>query len=43
VLDALGLQAHEKIAGFVHIGRPPGVPEDRPRPPLEEIASRYTS
>lgn len=41
VLDALGLKPHEKIAGFVHIGRPPGTPEDRPRPPLEEIASRY--
>lgn len=41
VLDALGLKPHEKIAGFVHIGRPPGMPEDRPRPPLEEIASRY--
>jgi len=43
VLDALGLQPHEKIAGFVHIGRPPGVPEDRPRPPLDEIATRYSS
>jgi nitroreductase len=41
VLDALGLKAHEKIAGFVHIGRPPGAPEDRPRPPLSEIASRF--
>ena len=41
VLDALGLAPHEKIAGFVHIGRPPGVPEDRPRPPLTEIATRY--
>ena len=41
VLDALGLKPHEKIAGFVHIGRPPGMREDRPRPPLEEIASRY--
>jgi nitroreductase len=41
VLNALGLQPHEKIAGFVHIGRPPGVPEDRPRPLLGEIASRY--
>jgi nitroreductase len=41
VLDALGLQPHEKIAGFVHIGRPPGVPEDRPRPPLAEIATRF--
>src|SRR5580698_5681774 len=41
VLDALGLASHEKIAGFVHIGRPPGAPEDRPRPPLNEIASRF--
>ena len=24
VLDALGLEPHERIAGFVHIGRPPG-------------------
>jgi nitroreductase len=40
-LDALGLEPHERIAGFVHIGRPPGVPEDRPRPPLSEIASRF--
>jgi nitroreductase len=41
VLDTLGLQPHEKIAGFVHIGRPPGVPEDRPRPPLADITTRY--
>ena len=40
-LDALGLQPHERIAGFVHIGRPPGVPEDRPRPPLAEIVTRF--
>ena len=43
VLDTLGLEPHEKIAGFVHVGRPPGVPEDRPRPPLDEIATRYSS
>ena len=43
VLDTLGLKPHEKIAGFVHIGRPPGKPEDRPRPPLAEIASRYSN
>src|SRR5215472_4193647 len=41
VLDALGLAAHERIAGFIHIGRPPGRPEDRPRPPLQEIATRF--
>jgi nitroreductase len=43
VLDVLGLKPHEKIAGFVHIGRPPGAPEDRPRPALAEIATRYSS
>ena len=43
VLDALGLKPHERIAGFVHIGRPPGPPEDRPRPPLDEIATRFSA
>ncbi|HUI14785.1 MAG TPA: nitroreductase [Xanthobacteraceae bacterium] len=42
-LDALGLAPHERIAGFVHIGRPPGAPEDRPRPPLDEIATRFSA
>jgi nitroreductase len=43
VLDALGLAQHERIAGFIHIGRPPAPPEDRPRPPLNEIAVRFTA
>ncbi len=42
-LDALGLAAHERIAGFVHIGTPARPPEDRPRPPLPEIVTRYGS
>src|SRR6266581_8230053 len=37
VLDALGLAPNEKIAGFVHIGRPAKPIEDRPRPPLDQI------
>ena len=41
VLDGLGLAANEKIAGFVHIGRAARPPEDRPRPPLSEIVSRF--
>ena len=41
VLDALGVGANEKIAGFVHIGRPVKPPEDRPRPPLQEIVTRF--
>ena len=42
VLDALGLAPHEKIAGFVHIGRAAPA-EDRPRPPLATIVTRYGS
>ncbi|MES1155270.1 MAG: nitroreductase, partial [Pseudorhodoplanes sp.] len=41
VLDALGLAASERIAGFVHIGKPAQPPEDRPRPPLSDIVTRY--
>src|ERR1700736_6486829 len=41
VLDALGLAANEKVVGFVHIGRAAQPPEDRPRPPLSEIVSRF--
>ena len=41
VLDALGLAAHERIAAFVHIGRPVQTPEDRPRPSLGEIVTRF--
>jgi nitroreductase len=43
VLDALGLTDNERIAGFVHIGRPSEPPEDRPRPPLGEIATRFAA
>jgi nitroreductase len=41
VLDAWGLAPHERVAGFIHIGTPPSAPEDRPRPPLSEIATRF--
>ena len=42
VLDALGLSANERIAGFVHIGTPAKPPEDRDRPKLESIVTRYS-
>ena len=42
VLDALGIGANEKVAGFVHIGRPAQPVEDRPRPPLMDIVTRYS-
>ena len=41
VLDRLGLAAHEKVAGFVHIGRRTGAVEDRPRPSLADIVTRF--
>jgi nitroreductase len=41
VLDRLGLAANERIAGFVHIGRPAKPPEDRDRPRLADIVSFY--
>jgi nitroreductase len=41
VLDALGVRAEERIAGFIHIGRQAKPVEDRPRPPLEAIVTRF--
>jgi nitroreductase len=40
VLDALGLSPAEKLAGFIHLGRPQEVPGDRPRPDLADIVTR---
>ena len=41
VLDVLGLAANERIAGFVHIGRPAKPPEDRERPNLAALVTRF--
>ena len=41
VLDGLGLAANERIAGFVHIGTPAKPPEDRDRPKLDTIVTRF--
>lgn len=38
---ALGLLPGEKFAGFLHIGGSKGAPEDRPRPSLEAIVTRF--
>ena len=38
---ALGLAEHERIAGFVHIGRPTQVIEDRVRPEMAEIITHF--
>lgn len=42
VLERLGLAAEERIVGFVHIGTPAKPPEDRPRPPLSDIVTRFS-
>ncbi len=39
--EAIGLAERERVAGFVHIGRPKLVLEDRPRPPLSEILTVF--
>ena len=38
---AIGLAEHERIAGFIHIGRATVAIEDRPRPPLAEIMTTF--
>jgi nitroreductase len=40
-LDALGLKADERFAGFIHIGTPSKPSEDRPRPVLSDIVTRF--
>ena len=41
VLTALGLSPDEKLAGFIHIGRAERPTDDRPRPALSEIVTRF--
>jgi hypothetical protein len=35
------LKADEKLAGFIHIGTPSKPSEDRPRPALSDIVTRF--
>jgi nitroreductase len=41
VLDGFGLTPDEKLAGFIHIGTPTKASEDRPRPALSDIVTRF--
>ncbi len=41
VLGGLGLKADEKLAGLIHIGTASKPSEDRPRPALSEIVTRF--
>ena len=35
----LGLDAHETVAGFIHIGRETAVPSERPRPDVAALTT----
>lgn len=37
----LGLKEHEKLAGFIHIGRPTTAVDDRVRPVLSDLITRF--
>lgn len=41
VLDVLGVEPHERIAGYIHIGTVAEVPTERPRPVLADIVTRF--
>jgi nitroreductase len=41
VLTRLGVERHEKLAGFIHIGRNDSPREDRSRPALADIVTRF--
>lgn len=38
----LGIAPHERVIGFIHIGRHPGGTPDRPRPDVEPLVSDYS-
>jgi nitroreductase len=41
VMTGLGLSADETLAGFIHIGTPTRTVEDRPRPVLADLVTRF--
>lgn len=41
VLTGLGIKADEQLAGFIHIGKSEKANEDRPRPALADIVTRF--
>jgi nitroreductase len=38
----VGARPGERIAGFIHIGRPVAIAEDRPRPALDDVVVAWT-
>jgi nitroreductase len=42
-LDVLGVQAGEKVAGFIHIGTAKERPPERPRPVLDDLITHWSA
>jgi len=43
LIDGLGLDGHETLAGFVHIGSCDTTPPDRPRPDISALVTRLNA
>jgi len=41
ILDALGLQPHERLAGYIHVGTRGEPADERPRPALASIVTHF--
>jgi nitroreductase len=41
VLERIGLKPGERIAGYIYIGRPVDALEDRPRPAIDSITTKF--
>lgn len=41
VRDRIGLKSGERVAGFIYIGQPTAPLEDRPRPDIDALATRF--
>lgn len=41
--ELMGLEPHERIAGFIHIGTPTERLSDRPRPELKDVVTRWSA
>jgi nitroreductase len=41
VLDLLGVGPHERVAGFIHIGRSSHEKQERDRPVLSDLVTRF--
>jgi hypothetical protein len=41
VREALGLKDSERIAGFIYVGQPMEKPEERERPVVDDLITRW--